>query len=83
MTHSDMTAMTTDQTIGAQPVLLSDDALDQVHGGARSAFGDLDRMFNDIKRGIGNGATHVDYHHESKTVGGNTTTVTQSRFRRR
>lgn len=83
MTHRDMTSMTTDQAISAQPVLLSDDALDQVHGGAQSPFAGIESMIDNIKRGIGNGATYVDYHHESKTVGGNTTTVTQSRFRRR
>ncbi|MGX5774936.1 hypothetical protein [Methylorubrum zatmanii] len=82
MSHHDITAMTIDQAIGAQPVLLSEDTLDQVNGGARPAFGDFDGMFKDIQHGIRNGATHVSYHRESQTVGGKTKTVTQSSFRR-
>ncbi|GJE25796.1 hypothetical protein [Methylobacterium organophilum] len=74
--------MTTKSAEQNAPVRLNDDELESVNGGAGSAFGDLNSMFNDIKRGIGNGATQVSYHQESQTVRGKTKTVTQSHFRR-
>ncbi len=79
MTHSDMTAMTTDQTIGAQPVLLSDDALDQVHGGAQSPFGDF---FNTMARVASNRPSQGEYHHDSQGSRGKTKTLTRNTFRR-
>ncbi|GJE25795.1 hypothetical protein [Methylobacterium organophilum] len=79
MTHRDMTAMTTDQTIGAKPVLLSDDALDQVHGGARSAFEDF---FNTMARVTSKRPLHGEYRHESEGSRGKTKTLTRNTFRR-
>ncbi|UMY17948.1 hypothetical protein MMB17_00895 [Methylobacterium organophilum] len=74
--------MTTKSAEQNAPVRLNDDALEPVNGGAGSAFAGIESMMDNIKRGIGNGATQVRYHQESQTVGGNTKTVTQSHFRR-
>ncbi|UMY18352.1 hypothetical protein MMB17_03115 [Methylobacterium organophilum] len=52
--------MTTNSAEQNAPVRLNDDALEPVSGGARPPFSEF-TVFNELQRGVRNGAKTVDY----------------------